>query len=302
MDWIKRFFETSENIILGKQQELKYSLCCLLANGHLLIEDIPGVGKTTMVRFLSHILGLEMSRIQFTNDLLPGDIIGSNIFNQDSKEFTFSKGPIFSQVVLADELNRASPRTQSALLQVMEERRVSVYNQTFDLPRPFFVLATQNPREQIGTNPLPESQLDRFLMKISMGYPNANAEKALLLGKSIDEKIELLDPIINFEQLIKTQQQINDIHASAAIADYVVELLNETRVNSNYQGLSPRAGIDLIKAAKAWAYINDRAAIEPEDIQDVAGPVLGHRLVSAHNNCSIIAKNKVEELIQSVNV
>ena len=302
MEWIKEYFKKSNEIIMGKEKELKLALTCLLANGHILIEDIPGVGKTTMVKFISKILGLELSRIQFTNDLLPSDILGTNIFNTKDQSFTFHKGPIFGQVILADELNRATPKTQSALLQVMEEKRITIDGNTYKLPEPFFVMATQNPRNQIGTNPLPESQLDRFLMKIEMGYPDKDSEVELLLGKQRAELIEELTPVISAEQLIQEQQKASAIKTTEGIAKYIVEILETTRSDNNFRALSPRAGLDLISAAKAWCYIEQRDAVEPEDVQAIAPSILGHRLTSNLNNSVSLEQDISSKLINSINV
>lgn len=302
MTWIDTFLKNSEEIIVDKKLQLKLCLSSILAGGHILIEDIPGVGKTTMVKYISKSLGLEMSRIQFTNDLLPSDILGVNIYNPQDGNFTFHKGPIFGQVILADELNRAGPKTQSALLQVMEEKKVTVDNHTFEVPEPFIVMATQNPRHQVGTNALPESQLDRFLMKIDMGYPAKSAEAKLLLGDNRLSLIEALTPLTNFDKLQKSFQEVQGIVVSQNIANYIVDLLTESRNSESYMALSPRAGLDLVRAAKAWTYIEGRQAVEPEDIQAVAKPVLGHRLVSTYESSGQFEKELTIKLINTVDV
>lgn len=268
-------------IILGKAAVTKLALTCSLAKGHLLIEDLPGVGKTTLAHSLAKILGLDFQRIQFTSDMLPADIVGVSVFERDSNQFNFHKGPIFSQLILADEVNRATPRTQSALLESMEERQVSVEGQTYVLPEPFFVIATQNPSNQIGTFPLPESQLDRFLMRLEIGYPNAEAERSLLTGVDRNSLLQQQEAVISSEQLLLIQNAVTDIHVSSALIDYVQKLLDYSRVSGRYHfGLSPRAGLGLVHAAQAWALIEQREQVLPEDIQAVFGSVVGHRLIS----------------------
>ncbi len=302
MKWLNEFKEQSDNIIVGKSGQLKLALACLLAEGHLLIEDVPGVGKTTMAKFLSKILGLKLSRIQFTNDFLPSDILGVNVFNPKEQSFSFHKGPIFGQVVLADELNRATPKAQSALLQVMEEYKVTIDGETHDLPNPFIVIATQNPRSQIGTHALPESQIDRFLMKIEMGYPDRVAERSLLLGESRAKLISETAPIIKLNEFLNLKERVQNIKASEAIANYVIDILDKSRHSKDFQALSPRAGLDLIKAAKAWAVLDQRDYVDPEDIQAVAKSVLGHRLVSASSSSVALEQDLARDLISDINV
>lgn len=302
MKWLNEFNNQSNNIIVGKSEQLKLALTCLLAEGHLLIEDVPGVGKTTMAKFLSKILGLKLSRIQFTNDLLPSDILGVNVFNPNDQSFSFHKGPIFGQVVLADELNRATPKAQSALLQVMEEYKVTIDGVTYDLPNPFIVIATQNPRSQIGTHALPESQIDRFLMKIEMGYPDREAERSLLLGESRTKLISETTPIIELSEFIKLKERVQNIKASDAIANYVIDILDKSRHSKDFQALSPRAGLDLIKAAKAWAVLDQRDYVDPEDIQAVAKSVLGHRLVSVSSSSVALEQDLAAALLRDINV
>lgn len=272
--------------IIGKEHQLQLAVACLLANGHLLIEDLPGMGKTTLSHALSQVFGLHYSRIQFTSDLLPSDMLGVNIFHShetdNDKQFSFRHGPIFSQVVLADELNRASPKTQSALLEAMEERQVSIDGVTHCLPSPFFVIATQNPSYQSGTYPLPESQLDRFFMKISLGYPAWEAEKAMLLQKNTSET---LTQIISESQLLEMQNQVTKVHASDAVIHYILRLVSESRENSEYPNpLSPRASRALLQGARAWAFIADRDFVTPDDVQAVFVAITSHRLTasSAH--------------------
>ncbi len=269
-------------IILGKPQQLKLTFACLLARGHLLIEDIPGVGKTTLALALAKVLGLDFQRVQFTSDLLPADILGVSIFEQNNGGFRFHPGPIFSQLVLADEVNRASPKTQSALLEAMEERQVTVEGETRPLPEPFFVIATQNPSHQIGTFPLPESQLDRFLMRISLGYPTAAAERALLMERERRDLLAETAAALNPSQLLDLQAQVKDVRTSPALLDYLLALIQHTRSHSGLrQGLSPRAGLSLRRAAQAWALIEGRNGVIPEDVQAVFAAVVNHRLVAA---------------------
>lgn len=265
-------------VIFGKQQQIKLALACLFSEGHLLIEDLPGMGKTTLSHALAAVLGLSYQRIQFTSDLLPADIIGTNIFNNKEHSFSFHKGPIFSQVVLADEINRAGPKTQSALLEAMEEQQVTVDGEKYPLPTPFFVIATQNPLYQAGTYPLPESQLDRFLMRISLGFPPKNAEKRLLLNNQKRDYSQLPQRI-NQQQLKQIQESIANITLSAAVIDYIIELVTYTReAQSLSASLSPRASMALAKSAKAWAYIEGRDFVLPEDVQAVFSSVCQHRL------------------------
>ena len=269
-------------IILGKPQQIKLTLACLLARGHLLIEDIPGVGKTTLALALGKVLGLQFQRVQFTSDLLPADILGVSIFEQNNSQFRFHPGPIFSQLVLADEVNRASPKTQSALLEAMEERQVTAEGETRPLPEPFFVIATQNPSHQIGTFPLPESQLDRFLMRISLGYPTAEAERALLMDRERRDLLAETEPALTPAQLLDLQAQVKAVRTTPALLDYLLALINHTRSHAGLrQGLSPRAGLSLRRAAQAWALIEGRNGVIPEDVQAVFAAVVNHRLISA---------------------
>ena len=272
-------FSALNGIILGKEASLRLALTCLLARGHLLLEDLPGVGKTTLAHALAAVLGLDYQRIQFTSDLLPADILGISIFDRESGQFRFHPGPVFSQLVLADEINRATPKTQSALLEAMEEGQVTLEGATRRLPEPFFVIATQNPTYQIGTFPLPESQLDRFLMRLHLGYPDRTAERELLGGVSRRELIRDQAALLSLEQLGELQAAVSRIHASPALLDYIQALLAATRDSGHYRsGLSPRAGLALLQAARAWALIDARDHVLPDDIQAVLPAVVGHRL------------------------
>lgn len=283
-------------VIFGKQQQIKLALTCLFSEGHLLIEDLPGMGKTTLSHALAAVLGLSYQRIQFTSDLLPADIIGTNIFNNKEHSFSFHKGPIFSQVVLADEINRAGPKTQSALLEAMEEQQVTVDGEKYPLPTPFFVIATQNPLYQAGTYPLPESQLDRFLMRISLGFPPKNAEKRLLLNNQKRDYSQLPQRI-NQQQLKQIQESIANITLSAAVIDYIIELVTYTReVQSLAASLSPRASMALAKSARAWAYIEGRDFVLPEDVQAVFSSVCQHRL-GLHSESG---KNQIADILKHV--
>jgi len=276
---ITRVLTTLETIILGKPQQIRLCLACLLARGHLLIEDVPGVGKTTLAHALAHVLGFAWQRVQFTADLLPADIIGVSVFDRASQQFHFRRGPIFTQLLLADEVNRASPRTQSALLEAMEERQVSADGTTYVLPEPFFVVATQNPHEQLGTFGLPESQLDRFLMRVVLGYPDAVHERELLRSGERRELLSAIAPVLSAAQVLTVQRAVRAVHVSEALLDYAQALIMRTRERSDLKlGLSPRAGQGLIRAAQAWGYLAGRSAVLPEDVQAVLPSVVAHRL------------------------
>jgi MoxR-like ATPase len=268
-----------EKVILGKPDQVRLCFACLLARGHLLIEDVPGVGKTTLAHALAHVLGLAWQRVQFTSDLLPADIIGVSVFDRASQQFDFRKGPIFTQLLLADEVNRASPRTQSALLEAMEERQVSADVTTYRLPEPFFVVATQNPHEQLGTFALPESQLDRFLMRVTLGYPDAAHERELLRSGERRDLLNKIPPALNPEGVLDLQSAVRSVHVSDALLDYAQTLIGRTRQRGDLKlGLSPRAGQGLIRSAQAWAYIASRDAVLPEDVQAVLPAIVAHRL------------------------
>lgn len=273
--------EQVSRAVLGKEDQIRMALTCLLAQGHLLIEDIPGIGKTTLAKVLSKSLGLNFRRIQCTSDMLPGDILGVSVFERKSSAFQFHPGPIFSQVLLADEINRATPKTQSALLEAMEERQVTVEGNTRALDRPFFVIATQNPTEQSGTFPLPESQLDRFLMRIDLGYPDRAAEKKLLALGETRGVLADMQPMLTSQDVLTLQQQVSEVHVSDALLEYVQDLLGFTRQSPYFHvGLSPRAGLNLVIAAKSSAFLQQRDYAMPEDLQKVMPWVVGHRLRS----------------------
>lgn len=281
---------------------MRLAICCLLARGHLLIEDIPGVGKTTLAQILARVLGLDFKRIQFTSDLLPADIIGISIYQPETRQFRFHAGPVFTQLILADEINRATPKTQSALLEAMEERQVTYDGASLKLPEPFFVVATQNPHYQVGTFPLPESQLDRFLMRIEMGYPGRSAERGLLKGGDRRDMLAAVQPALTGAQLLELQRQGERIHCSEALLDYIQDLLAASRESALFtRGLSPRAGLSLLRAARAWALLEGRDMVLPEDVQAVAPSVLGHRLLpglgSAATQTSTLL---VAQLLQAV--
>jgi MoxR-like ATPase len=268
-----------ETVILGKPRQIRLCLACLMARGHLLIEDVPGVGKTTLAHALAHLLGLAWQRVQFTSDLLPADIIGVSVFDRSHQRFDFRRGPIFTQLLLADEVNRASPRTQSALLEAMEERQVSADGTTYRLPDVFFVVATQNPHEQLGTFALPESQLDRFLMRVTLGYPDAGHERELLRGGDRRDFLPQMPPALNPAGVLRVQQQVRAVHVSEALLAYTQALIASTRERADLKlGLSPRAGQGLLRAAQAWACLDGRVAVLPEDIQAVLPAVVAHRL------------------------
>lgn len=268
-------------VVLGKDRQIRLALCCLLAKGHLLIEDLPGMGKTTLSHTLGAVLGLSYQRLQFTSDLLPSDILGASIYDKSAGNFQFVKGPIFTQLLLADEVNRATPKTQSALLEAMEERQVSIDGQTHSLPEPFFVIATQNPGSQSGTYPLPESQLDRFLMKVSLGYPDSDAERQLLkqsAGNRADTKV---NAVLDKGQLQLLQEEVGKVKTSDVLLDYLQRLIDYSRTAPDFvYGISPRGALSILQAAKSWAFIHNRHHVLPEDIQLVLPVVASHRLDS----------------------
>lgn len=271
--------EAASTLILGKRSRLELALTCLIAGGHLLIEDVPGTGKTTLAHVMAQLFGLDFRRVQFTSDLLPADILGVSVFERETGAFRFHPGPVFTQVLLADEVNRATPRTQSALLEAMEEHQVSVEGETRRLPEPFFVIATQNPASQIGTYPLPESQLDRFMMRITMGYPDPAAERALLTGRDRRSLLADLAPVADAGTLTQWRAEAESLHVADALIDYVQALIAHTRSSGAWRlGLSPRAGLALLAAARAHARVFDRAHVLPEDVQAVLPAVALHRL------------------------
>jgi len=280
---LARVIETAGRIVLGKEHTLRLALACLVARGHLLIEDLPGVGKTMLAQALARSLGLDFQRIQFTSDMLPADILGVSVYDRETGAFRFHPGPIFARVVLADEVNRATPKTQSALLEAMEEHQVTVEGETRRLPEPFFVIATQNPAESAGTFPLPESQLDRFLMRIELGYPDREAERTLLAGTDRRELLAALEPCLTPDELLALQAQAREVHVAPALLDYVQAIVAHTRRSPDYAiGLSPRAALALVAAARAWAMIEGRDAVIPEDVQAVLPGVAAHRLRPVH--------------------
>ena len=291
----------AERIILGKPRQIRLAIACLLARGHLLIEDIPGVGKTILAQTLARVLGLQFQRIQFTSDLLPADILGVSVYEQASGSFQFHPGPVFSQLVLADEVNRASPKTQSALLEAMEERQVTIDGLTRALPNPFFVVATQNPNYQIGTFPLPESQLDRFLMRVELGYPPINAEHALLKEQDRREMLATLTPALTPADLLKLQAMATHVQVSDALIDYVLAIVRHTRENPLYrEGLSPRAGLALRRSAQAWALVEGRNNVLPEDVQAVLPAVVTHRLLPEDSTEHADTGRLAQQLLESV--
>ncbi|MEA5444766.1 AAA family ATPase [Gammaproteobacteria bacterium AB-CW1] len=276
----ERALERLNEIILGKDQAIRLALSCLLAGGHLLIEDIPGVGKTTLAHAMARCLGLSYQRIQFTSDLLPADILGASVFDRERGDMVFRPGPIFAQMILADEVNRATPKTQSALLEAMEEHQVTTETETRPLPRPFFVIATQNPLQQVGTFPLPESQLDRFLMRIHLGYPDPRAERALLMGRERRELLAELEPVLRADDLSALRVHVDNVHVSEPLLDYLQDLVKASRQAPELiDGLSPRGALALRQAAQAWALLHRRRGVEPEDLQVVFPAVAGHRMV-----------------------
>ena len=297
---IGQLIDAVSTIVLGKKREIRLSLTCLLARGHLLIEDVPGVGKTTLAHAFAKTLGLQFQRIQFTSDMLPADILGVSIFDREASAFCFHPGPIFAQMVLGDELNRASPKTQSALLEAMAERQVTTDGTTHALPSPFFVIATQNPGNQIGTFTLPESQLDRFLMRIEIGYPDHSAERALLQGMDRRSLLATQAAVITPSQLLELQAAVPAVHVSDALMDYLQALTDYTRNRGDFAaGLSPRAGLALLAAARAWAFCDGRDSVLPEDIQAVLPAVATHRL---RLESGASGRSVVEQLIRAVPV
>ena len=299
---LQEALQVLDGVVLGKPEQVRLSVCCLLAGGHLLIEDLPGMGKTTLSHALGKVLGLDYQRVQFTSDMLPSDVLGSQIFRREDSSFSFVKGPVFTQLLLADEINRSTPKTQSALLEAMEERQVSVDGQTYPLPEPFFVIATQNPSSQSGTYPLPESQLDRFLMRLSLGYPGAEAERRILQGENGRAKLDSLQSVISAADLKKLRELVAKVKASDAILDYLQRLIDYSRCHSESGvGLSPRAGIGLLQAARASAFIDGRTHIIPEDIQQVLMPVAAHRL-DGGSGISTSGASLVAKMLDSVAV
>ncbi len=298
---IDETIQQAERIVLGKERQIRLALVCLLARGHLLIEDLPGVGKTILAHVLAKLLGLNFHRIQCTADMLPADIIGVSIYDRNTGAFQFHPGPIFAQIILVDEINRATPKSQSALLEAMEEQQVTCEGETRPLPEPFFVIATQNPYHQIGTFPLPESQLDRFLMRIEMGYPDQAAERELLAGADRRDMVAALNPCMEPGELIEPQRSVREVHVSEALISYVQAIVDHTRRSPDYEvGLSPRAALALLRAARAWALIDHRDLVIPEDIQAVLPAVTGHRLRSASGVTAGSASSLATALVGAV--
>jgi MoxR-like ATPase len=287
---IKQLQDALGEILLGKEETIRLGITCLLANGHLLLEDLPGMGKTTFSHALAQLTGMQYQRIQFTSDLLPSDLLGVSIFDPEHKSFIFHRGPLFSQLILADEINRATPKTQSALLEAMQERQVTTDGRTEALPNPFFVIATQNPSYHIGTYPLPESQLDRFLMRLVIGYPSADAERTLLKTPAFNTKLSKLKPVISPQQLVELQSQSQNITVSDTVLDYVQSLLAVSRFQDVFHhGLSPRAGMGLLRAAQAYALTCERDFVRPDDIQAVLPSVVNHRLTMKKSQSELSA-------------
>lgn len=290
-------------MLLGKEEQVKLALACLFARGHLLIEDLPGMGKTLLSHALAKVLGLSYNRIQFTSDLLPADVIGTSIFDKNTGEFRFIEGPLFAQVVLADEINRATPKSQSALLEAMEERQVTVEGVTRPLPEPFFVIATQNPATQTGTFPLPESQLDRFLMRIELGYPDPDAERELLRGGDRRKTLGLLDAITDLETLAALQLAVDEVRVSDPLLEYVQRIVGYSRRGKEFAfGLSPRGALALLHSARAWALIHDRSHVVPEDVQAVLPSVVEHRVRAAADYAGHGGGALAQKLLSSVDV
>ena len=293
-------------IVLDKSSVTKLALSCMLAGGHLLLQDLPGMGKTTLAQGLAQLLGLSFNRVQFTNDMLPADILGMSIYNQSTLSFEFRRGPIFTQLLLADEINRSSPKTQSALLEAMEERQVTQDGQSYPLPQPFFVIATQNPMQQAGVYPLPESQLDRFLMCLSLGYPSPVAERMLLQGQDRRALMAQLDAILDTKAVLLAQQGVQQVYVAEVVLDYLQQLVAQTRISQEYHGLSPRGVLSLQRAAQAYAYVSGHTEVTPEDIQAVFAAVVDHRLgqrfVAAANSQSQGPQTLAQRILTEVKV
>ena len=293
-------------VVLDKPQVVKLALSCVLAGGHLLLQDLPGMGKTTLAQGLAQLLGLTFNRVQFTNDMLPADILGMSIYDQTKLGFEFRRGPIFTQLLLADEINRSSPKTQSALLEAMEERQVTQDGQSYRLPQPFFVIATQNPMQQAGVYPLPESQLDRFLMCLSLGYPSPEAERKLLQGQDRRELLASLDAVMDTEAVLLAQRGVQHVYVADSVLDYLQRLVAKTRVSQEYHGLSPRGVLSLQRAAQAYAYVSGHLEVTPEDIQAIFAAVTDHRLgqrfVSVHSSSSLTPQTIAQRIMAEVSV
>jgi MoxR-like ATPase len=300
---LKLLQESIESVIKGKSGAVKMAIVTLLAKGHLLLEDVPGIGKTTLAFTLAKATNCSFQRIQFTSDMLPTDIIGVNIYNPDTKEFEFKSGPLFANIVLADEINRTNPKTQSALLEAMNERRVSVDRSTYRLPEPFMVIATQNPTEYHGTFPLPESQLDRFMMHLKLGYPAPEYERQVILQQASFDSIELMNPVISADEIVKMQQEVDAVKIDDSLVEYLMSIIGHTRRNDKIRlGVSPRGGQFLLKAARATAYYEGREYVNPEDIKEAAPLVLGHRIILKTQMYISDAEKVVEEILDKIPV
>lgn len=300
---LKLLMDQVGSVLYGKEEQIKQSVVCLLSGGHLLIEDLPGMGKTTLAHALAKVIGFDYQRVQFTSDMLPADILGASIFNSNTGDFVFHKGPVFTQLLLADEINRTTPKTQSALLEAMEERQVTVEGETYLLPPSFFVIATQNPVSQYGTFPLPESQLDRFLMRIQLGYPTEAAERELLVGGDVRRQIANLPVCLDFDELSQIRKGCQSVKVAESIIDYVQRLIRYTRESPDLEyGISPRGGLALLNCAKSWAYIEGREYVVPEDIQGLLEPVFAHRLRTSDNAAEYGGNALIRKILNQVDV
>lgn len=302
-DKLKQLIDSVGEILYGKEEQIKQAVTCLISGGHLLIEDEPGMGKTSLAHALAQVMSLDFQRLQFTSDMLPADIIGVSIFNGNSGEFVYHKGPVFTQLLLADEINRTTPKTQSALLEAMEEGQVSVEGETYSLPTPFFVIATQNPISQYGTFPLPESQLDRFLMRIQLGYPSEKAERELLVGGDARKKIPSLTPCLTPAELLELRDLCSEVNVSGSVLDYILRLIRFTRDATHFEfGVSPRGSLALLNTAKTWAFLHGRDYVVPEDVQAMLQPVFAHRLRGVKESGEYAGEGYIKKILTQVDV
>ncbi|WP_067867070.1 AAA family ATPase [Neptuniibacter marinus] len=302
-DKLKQLIDSVGEILYGKEEQIKQAVTCLISGGHLLIEDEPGMGKTSLAHALAQVMSLDFQRLQFTSDMLPADIIGVSIFNGNSGEFVYHKGPVFTQLLLADEINRTTPKTQSALLEAMEEGQVSVEGETYSLPTPFFVIATQNPISQYGTFPLPESQLDRFLMRIQLGYPSEQAERELLVGGDARKKIPSLTPCLTPAELLELRDLCSEVNVSGSVLDYILRLIRFTRDATHFEfGVSPRGSLALLNTAKTWAFLHGRDYVVPEDVQAMLQPVFAHRLRGVKESGEYAGEGYIKKILTQVDV
>jgi MoxR-like ATPase len=302
-DKLKQLIDSVGEILYGKEEQIKQAVTCLISGGHLLIEDQPGMGKTSLAHALAQVMSLDFQRLQFTSDMLPADIIGVSIFNGNSGEFVYHKGPVFTQLLLADEINRTTPKTQSALLEAMEEGQVSVEGETYSLPTPFFVIATQNPISQYGTFPLPESQLDRFLMRIQLGYPSEKAERELLVGGDARKKIPSLTPCLTPAELLELRDLCSEVNVSGSVLDYIQRLIRFTRDATHFEfGVSPRGSLALLNTAKTWAFLHGRDYVVPEDVQAMLQPVFSHRLRGVKESGEYAGEGYIKKILTQVDV